>query len=553
MSKTIFDFFGLRENPFKINPDPRFMFLTPEARAASDELIYGIQHRKGLILLTGEVGTGKTMLVRHLLNWLSDQKMPTALIFNARLSSDNLLDFVLNDFGISCKSANKSDKLICLNNWLLQGYRADRIPVLVVDEAQGLPIQVLEEIRLLLNFETPRDKLLQIVLAGQPELDDTLKRYELRQLRQRITIRCKTAPLSFDQTNGYVRERLRIAGAKVQIFAPDSLAYLYSYSRGIPRILNVLCERALMNAFAEDSKLVRREHVESAAQDSQLEGVDSISRVLNSGSVTTGLDGIDSILAGVSQHDGPAEAPSRPRVRRRFPIESEASADLPSRSEQPFVGSTAPEFTLSSAENFSRRQAWNQARSSSEATVDATFPQRAVAAREGLGIEPRLRKITASPGSMRYWLRGWSKSFSADMKAFALQTGKRLGSARLRYWLPVRRDLRRSFERLQDSAIRFANDPRWKQWQSRLSRYAQAALREFPSWVRASERIRAWCLNKIETRRAMPKKPSERKLVANSPRVASLRRWLRQPIDRRTQSPSSAAARGQTQNESPPA
>src|SRR5437867_1928171 len=166
MSNTVFDFFGLRENPFKINPDPRFMFLTRDAQAAAEDLVYGIQTRKGLILLTGEVGTGKTMLVHRLIDWLAGLKMPTALIFNARLGANDLLDLIFNDFGISCDSSAKSDKLICLHNWLLDRYRAGLTPVLVVDEAQGLSADVLEEIRLLLNFEAPSDHLLQIVLSG---------------------------------------------------------------------------------------------------------------------------------------------------------------------------------------------------------------------------------------------------------------------------------------------------------------------------------------------------------------------------------------------------
>jgi general secretion pathway protein A len=548
MSKTIFDFFGLCENPFKINPDPRFMFLTPEARAASDELIYGIQHRKGLILLTGEVGTGKTMLVRHLLNWLSDQKMPTALIFNARLSSDNLLEFVLNDFGISCKSGLKSDKLICLNNWLLQRYRADRIPVLIVDEAQGLPIQVLEEIRLLLNFETPRDKLLQIVLAGQPELDDTLKRYELRQLRQRITLRCKTAPLTFEQTRGYVQERLRIAGAETHIFASDSTAYLYSYSRGIPRVINTLCERALMNAFADGSKLVSSQHVELAAQESQLEGVDSISRILNSGPAPTGLSDIDSILADVSRAASPIDAPHRPRLRARFPLESAPSVTEPVRSRPTPARDGTPASASRPARKFSAWQSWRQTQPStetSEVTVDTAFAQSSASARGNRPLPSKLEKLSGWLDSGLYWLHGWSKSFSDDVKTTALEIRKHLEPARLRHWLPIRRELRRNFERLQDSAVRFMADPRWNQWPDQVSRYAHTVWREFFLRIRALRKIR----ESSHGRDATSTKPAKG-TVANRRRVASLRRWLRPSTDRRTNPPRSAAARSQTQNES---
>src|ERR1700682_3729153 len=187
MPHTIFNFFGLRENPFKLHPDPRFLVVTDQARATSDELTYAVRTRKGLILLTGEVGTGKTMLIRRLLDWLAEQKMPTALIFNTHIKPEHLLDLILNDFGVPCTSTLKSEKLMALNRWLLEQYRAGQIPVLIVDEAQGLEPAALEEVRLLLNFETPREKLLQIVLAGQPELETKLKRHEIRQLRQRIT------------------------------------------------------------------------------------------------------------------------------------------------------------------------------------------------------------------------------------------------------------------------------------------------------------------------------------------------------------------------------
>src|SRR5579863_8734274 len=157
MANTIFHFFGLREDPFKINPDPRFLVFTEQTRAAAAELTYAVRARKGLVLLTGEVGTGKTVLLRHLLDWLAEQKIPTALIFNSHIQPDHLLDFVLNDFGVPCQSKLKSEKLLALHRWLLERYRAGETPVLVVDEAQGLGLAALEEIRLLLNLETPRE------------------------------------------------------------------------------------------------------------------------------------------------------------------------------------------------------------------------------------------------------------------------------------------------------------------------------------------------------------------------------------------------------------
>src|ERR1051326_6412751 len=263
MTDSIFSFFGLRENPFKINPDPRFLYVTDESRASADELVYAVRNRKGLILRTGEVGTGKTMLIRRLLDWLAEEKMPTALIFNSRIRADHLLDFILHDFGVPCDSLIKSDKLMALNRWLLDRCRTGQTPVLIVDEAQGLDPEALEEVRLLLNFETPRDKLLQIVLAGQPELETKLKRHELRQLRQRITIRSRTSPLTAEQTVGYISHRLRVAGASgEQIFDADAAAAVHSHSHGIPRVINVLCEHAMVNACADGSRIVSRHAVD---------------------------------------------------------------------------------------------------------------------------------------------------------------------------------------------------------------------------------------------------------------------------------------------------
>src|ERR1700737_4044385 len=261
-------FFGLRENPFNVNPDPRFLYLTPQTQAAMDELTYGIQNRKGFILLTGEVGTGKTPLINYLLNWLKSRKTPTAFIFNSHLSANHLFDFILTDFGIPSAYALNNNMLMRLNAWLIERFRAGERPVLIIDEAQGLSSELLEEIRLLLNLETASEKLLQIVLAGQPELEQKLKRPELRQLQQRITLRCNTGTLSLAECHGYVVERLRIAGAtREDIFAGEAMDAVYFYSQGIPRVVNLLCEHALINAYVEHSEHVRARMVEDAAHE----------------------------------------------------------------------------------------------------------------------------------------------------------------------------------------------------------------------------------------------------------------------------------------------
>jgi general secretion pathway protein A len=262
------NFFGLRENPFDVNPDPRFLYLTPQIQEAVDVLTYGIQNRKGFILLSGEVGTGKTTLINYLLNWLRQRNTPTAFIFNSHLSINHLFDFILTDFGVPIDFRLKSNMLMGLNTWLIERYRRGETPVLIVDEAQGLSFELLEEVRLLLNLETASEKLLQIVLVGQSEVEEKLNRPELRQLRQRITLRCKTAPLTLEESHGYIAERLRIGGAMGDpIFASDAMDAVHHYSQGIPRVMNLLCEHSLINAYVEQFNPVPVRMVEEAARD----------------------------------------------------------------------------------------------------------------------------------------------------------------------------------------------------------------------------------------------------------------------------------------------
>jgi type II secretory pathway predicted ATPase ExeA len=273
-------FFGLRESPFNVNPDPRYLYLTEQMQEAYACLTYGIQAKKGFILLTGEVGTGKTTLLNRLLDWLRTQRATTAFVFNPRLSVTQMLDFMMTDFGIPCESKLKSQVLLRLNHWLLERYKAGETAVLIIDEAQNLSHQVLEEIRLLTNLETSSEKLLQIILAGQPELELKLAQPELRQLRQRITIRSRTLPLSLEETVGYVQERLRIAGANDDnIFSPEALRAIRHLSRGIPRITNLLCEHALINAFVEQQKPIREETIIEVAREFQLEESEPVTRV----------------------------------------------------------------------------------------------------------------------------------------------------------------------------------------------------------------------------------------------------------------------------------
>src|SRR5271169_982456 len=272
-------FFGLKENPFNVNPDPRYLYLTPNTQEALACLTYGIETRKGFILLTGEVGTGKTTLINKLLEWLHKERVFTAFVFNPRLSVSQFFDFMMADFGIPCESHQKGQMLVKLNQWLLDRYQAGERAVLVVDEAQNLSPQMLEEIRLLTNLETSTEKLLQIVLAGQPELEQKLNQPQLRQLRQRITLRAKTRQLTLEETQGYIAERLRIAGSNGdEVFTPEAMVAIHRCARGIPRVTNLLCEHALVSSFADEKNPVPAEVVEEVARDFDLHIVDPLAQ-----------------------------------------------------------------------------------------------------------------------------------------------------------------------------------------------------------------------------------------------------------------------------------
>jgi len=265
-------FFGLKDSPFNFSPDPRYLYLTKSIREALSALTYGIQSRKGFLLLTGEVGTGKTTLLNRVLDWLREQDVATSFVFNSQLENvGQLFDFMVADLGISCESRLKSQLLMKLNQWLLQRYRAGKTTVLIVDEAQNLSDQLLEEIRLLTNLETSSEKLLQIVLSGQPELEEKLMQPQLRQLRQRIVFRCRTVPLTQEETYVYITERLRIAGGNgLPVFSKEAMDTINYHAKGIPRVVNLLCEHSLINSFAEGIRLIPSKIVEDIAREFQL-------------------------------------------------------------------------------------------------------------------------------------------------------------------------------------------------------------------------------------------------------------------------------------------
>jgi len=264
-------FFRLQSSPFGTSPDPRFLYMMPHTREALACLEYGISARKGFTVLTGEVGTGKTTLLRRALSSFSGRRVSTAFVFNPRLDVLDFLEFVLTDFGIVPTTRTKSGMLLQLNRWLIERFRLEETCVVVVDEAQNLSWELLEEIRLLTNLETSSEKLLQIVLSGQPELEEKLRHPSVRQLRQRVSLWCRTQALTEVQTHAYVAERLRIAGAQWPIFAPEALDLVHRCSRGIPRIINLLCEHSLIVAYVEQLRQVSGSVVEGVAIELDLE------------------------------------------------------------------------------------------------------------------------------------------------------------------------------------------------------------------------------------------------------------------------------------------
>lgn len=251
------EFFGFREKPFTITPNPDFIYLSGIHREAFAHLLYGIDSHAGFIALTGEVGTGKTTVLRTLLSQLDPDKYRSALIFNPCLSRGQLLANVCREFGITEGKKGGFAYLDALNRYLLEQNSAGRTVVLVIDEAQNLKPDVLEQIRLLSNLETERDKLIQIILAGQPELEDVLSRHDLRQLNQRITVRCRLTPMELHDTGDYISHRLKVSGNRIPgLFSSGAVKRIYRFSRGIPRLINVACEQALIMAWTRESLTV---------------------------------------------------------------------------------------------------------------------------------------------------------------------------------------------------------------------------------------------------------------------------------------------------------
>lgn len=264
------EYYNLHEYPFNITPDPRFLYFSHHHKEAYDHLMYGIKTRRGFIELTGEVGSGKTTLIRAVLADLEGE-VETALILNPMLSENQLLRAILNDFGLEAKG---SDRLKCverLNSFLLERNRAGGNAALIIDEAQDLSPQLLEQVRLLSNLETDQHKLIQIVLCGQPELKNRLNRPDLRQLHQRITVRYHIPPLTLESTGLYIHHRLAVAGSDGSIcFEPDAVREVYRHTRGVPRLINAVCDNALLAGYVARTRQIDARCVRRAIQ--QLEG-----------------------------------------------------------------------------------------------------------------------------------------------------------------------------------------------------------------------------------------------------------------------------------------
>src|SRR5437660_246097 len=262
--------FGLVELPFSVTPDPRFSYNNSLYREAFASLRYGIETRKGFIVITGEAGSGKTTLLRRLMRSV-EATVHTAFIFNTHLSFTELLRLVLNDLGIASSSRDKMTLISQLNNYLIEQLERDHIVSVLVDEAQDLSDEMLEELRLLSNLETDRAKLIQIVLMGQPELERKLDQPELRQLKQRVAIRCRLAPLRSDEVAPYIDSRLQTVGYEgKELFDLGSVQKIALYSKGIPRLINVICDNALLIAYATSQRKVSAKIIDEVARDLQL-------------------------------------------------------------------------------------------------------------------------------------------------------------------------------------------------------------------------------------------------------------------------------------------
>lgn len=265
-------FFGFTQNPFNMSPDPSFLYRSLQHEEALANLIYGVQSRKGFILLTGEVGTGKTTMLECLRDFLNSQRIAFASLFNSRLTVEQFFEMLSYDLDLRCNRHSKTEVLLSLNNMLLERAAASRTTVLIVDEAHNLEWDVLEEIRLLGNLENRRGKLLQIILAGQQELDRKMDAPEFRQLKQRIALRCALRGFDVAETAAYINSRMSRAGLKDQtVISPELIREIHHRSLGIPRVINGICDNLLLTSFAMETKTATLEMLDEVTADMRLD------------------------------------------------------------------------------------------------------------------------------------------------------------------------------------------------------------------------------------------------------------------------------------------
>jgi len=264
-------FFGFTLNPFNMSPDPSFLFRSRQHEEALANLIYGVQSRKGFILLTGEVGTGKTTMLECLRDFLNSQQIVFASLFNSRLTVPQFFEMLAYDFNLKCNRLSKTEVLLALNQMLLERTAAGRTTVLIVDEAHNLEWDVLEEIRLLGNLENRRGKLLQVIIAGQQELDSKLDGPQFRQLKQRISLRCALRGFDVSESAAYINSRMARAGVREQkIFPLEIIQEIHHRSQGIPRLINSICDNLLLTSFAMESRTTTLEMLNEVTEDMRL-------------------------------------------------------------------------------------------------------------------------------------------------------------------------------------------------------------------------------------------------------------------------------------------
>ncbi|HML15654.1 MAG TPA: AAA family ATPase [Bryobacteraceae bacterium] len=265
-------FFGFSESPFSLSPDPAFFYRSEQHEEALANLVYGVQSRKGFIVLSGEVGTGKTTMLECLRDYLESQYIEFAFIFNSRINTEQFFEMIAYDLDLPCTRTSKTEVLFALNQLLVEQVQDGRTVVLIIDEAHNLEWEVLEEIRLLGNLENRNGKLLQIILAGQPELDRKLDAPNLRQLKQRIVLRCSLQPFTLRDAVEYIESRLERAGMPdQQVFSEELMAEIHVRAQGIPRLINAICDNLLLTAFAMESRSCNVEMLDEVCQDMRLE------------------------------------------------------------------------------------------------------------------------------------------------------------------------------------------------------------------------------------------------------------------------------------------